>query len=100
MNAISDETRYRSEQLQAQGKLERLSIACGLTEPSMQQLGGLFVGEGRSDDKPLDDLLHAIDYWTKIAYPARGLTVCDTRARSTHKARLLHRDTQCHLLKR
>ena len=62
MNAISDETRYRSEQLQAHGKLERLSIACGLTEPSMQQFGGLFVGEGRSDDKPLDDLLHAIDY--------------------------------------
>jgi peroxiredoxin len=100
--AVSAETRERSEQLQADWKLERLPIAYGLAEPSMREWG-LFVSRGRSDDEPalfnepglfliepdgtvyyesilsmpagrprLDDLLAGIDYWTKVGYPARG----------------------------
>lgn len=100
--AISAETRERSEQLQADWKLERLPIAYGLTETSMREWG-LFVSQGRDEDEPalfnepglfligpdgsvyyesilsmpagrprLDDLLHGIDHWTKTGYPARG----------------------------
>ena len=98
---ISAETRERSEQLQADRKLERLPIAHGPTEPSMREWG-LFVSRGRSDDEPalfnepglfliepdgkvyyesilsmpagrprLDDRLYGIDYWTKIGYRSR-----------------------------
>jgi hypothetical protein len=48
--AISDETRERSQQLQADRKL-RVPIAYGPTEPSMRAWGP-FVSRGRSDDEP------------------------------------------------
>jgi peroxiredoxin len=100
--AISAETRKRSEELWADWMLKRLPIAYGLAEPSMREWGlfvsrgrsddepalfnepALFLIEpdgkvyyesilSMPAGRPrLDDLLYAIDYWTKVGYPARG----------------------------
>jgi hypothetical protein len=97
--AVSAEPRERSEQLLADWKLERLPIAYGLAQPSIREwrlfvsgterrrtgrasMSRGFSSVSRTDyesilsmpaGRPrLDDLLHAIDYWTKVGYPARG----------------------------
>ena len=100
--AVSGETRERTQQLKDEWKLDRLSLAYGLTEDRMRAWG-LFVSRAISDAEPdlfnepglfliapdgtvyyesvlsmpvgrprLDDLLGGIDFWTSNDYPARG----------------------------
>ncbi len=100
--AVSGETQQRTDRLIEDWKLERLSIAYGLTETQMRAWG-LFVSRGIKDGEPalfnepglflispdgsvyyesilsmpvgrprLDDLLGAIEFWSTHAYPARG----------------------------
>jgi peroxiredoxin len=100
--AVSGETLERTTVLAHEWKLERLTLAYGLTEEQMRAWG-LFISRGINEGEPalfnepglflispdhtvyyesvlsmpvgrprLADLLDGIDYWTTHDYPARG----------------------------
>ncbi len=100
--SISGETHERATRMHDEWHIDRVPLACGLTEAQMREWG-LFVSRGIKADEPaifnepalflispdgsvyyesilsmpvgrprLDDLLGGIDYWTDSDYPARG----------------------------
>src|ERR671919_2937011 len=100
--SISSENEQRAGQMPNEWKIDKISLAYGLSEAQMREWG-LFVSRGINADEPavfnepalflitpdhtvyyesilsmpvgrprLDDLLGGIDYWTANDYPARG----------------------------